>query len=156
MATKHRIGMRCYNPYVPNEVWALFKKELRKIIQMAFPDQKLSATEFYWQGFSFADEYIRIIPKDDKKVDWKKMWDVLQFVANEFGMKIDFIYQEVPVFHALREDDGFERKYSSYSLVNVRTWNTEELDSFLESYSTETLKEKYTKMFRTATSGLND
>ena len=102
MATKQRIGIRCYNPYVPNDIWKLFKKELRKIISIAFPEQKLSVTEFYWQGFSIAEEYIRIIPKDDKVVDWTKMWNVIQFVANVFGMEINYVYKEEPVFCALK------------------------------------------------------
>lgn len=143
MATKQRNGIRCYNPYVPNEVWDIFKKDLRKIIAIAFPAQKFSVSEYYWQHFSVADEYIRITPKSDGEVDWKKVWVVLDFVAHEFGMKVDFIYQESPTFKTLREDTLFERKYASYSLKNIRTWTTEELNEFIEKHSFEELKTKY-------------
>lgn len=143
MATKQRIGMRCYNPYVPNEVWDLFKKDLRKIFTLAFPTQKFSITEFYWQGFSIADEYIRIIPKREGCVDWKRVWEVLDFVAHEFGMKVDCVYKEEPTFRTLIEDDLFERKYSSYSLVNIRTWTPKELDEFIANHSFEEVESKY-------------
>ena len=146
MAKKQRIGIRCHNPYVPNEIWELFKKELRKILVVAFPKQKLSVTEFYWQGFSVENEYIRRAPKDEKNVDSSKVWTILQFVSGEFGMQINFVYQKEPVFRALREDDLFERNSSSYSLINIRTWDVNELDEFLETYSTVKLKEKYTSL----------
>ena len=135
--------MRCYNPFVPNEIWDIFKKDLRKIFAVAFPDQKFSIKEFYWQGFSASDEYIRITPQNDGTVDWKKVWDVLDFVAHEFGMKVDFVYREEPFFKAQREDDLFDRKYSSYSLVNTRTWTIPELDEFLEHHSYEGVEKKY-------------
>lgn len=142
MSKKMRIGIRCYNPYVPNQVWELFKLDLRKIFRLAFPNQKFSITEFYWQGFSVADEYIRIKPLDSNTVDWKKVWSVLDFVAHEFGMAIEFIYQEEPVFRTLREDILFPRKYASYSLKNIRTWTIAELNDFLANHSFEALKEK--------------
>jgi hypothetical protein len=143
MATKQRIGMRCYNPYVPNEVWDIFKRDLRKIFKIAFPEQRFSITEFYWRAFSVADEYIRIRPQEGESVDWKKVWAVLDFVANEFGMTVEFIYCEEPVFKTLREDTLFPRKYASYSLKNIRTWTIQELDSFLATHSFETLEAKY-------------
>ena len=138
-----RIGMRCYDPFVPNEVWDLFKKDLRKVFAIAFPHQKFSITEFYWQGFSYADEYIRIIPKGEGIPDWGKVWKVLDFTAHEFGMKVDFVYREEPFFKAQHVDDLFERKYSSYSLKNIRTWTREELDDFLANHSFEKVKSKY-------------
>lgn len=143
MATKIRIGLRCHNPYVPNDVWDIFKKDLRKIFSLAFPSQKFSITEFYWQGFSVADEYVRITPKSEEATDWKRVWDVLEFVAHEFGMKIKFVYREEPSFRAMRADDLFARKYSSYSLENIRTWTHEELDDFLTKHSFEEVKAKY-------------
>ena len=143
MATKMRMGMRCYKKYVPTEVWDVFKKDLRKIVTLAFPDQKFSVTEYYWEGFSVADEYIRIRAKSEGVVDWKRMWRVLDFVAREFGMQVKFVYQEIPVFCAKREDDLFERKYSNYSLISNRTWTENELDDFLADHSIEKVKAKY-------------
>lgn len=143
MAKKQRIGIECMNPYVPNKVWDIFKKDLRKIFAIAFPEQKFSITEFYWRGFPFDEEYIRIIPKSEGPVDWKKVWDTLQFVANEFGMAIQFVYMEEPVFKCLKEDTLFDRKHSSYTLVNIRTWTKAELDAFLENHTFEGLKAKY-------------
>lgn len=143
MAKKLRIGMRCYNPYVPNEVWDVFKADLRNLFKIAFPDQKFSITEFYWQGFSVADEYIRIKPLDSNPIDWKRVWSTLDFVAHEFGMTIEFIYREEPTFRTLREDDLFPRKYASYSLKNIRAWTTAELDEFLADHSFDALKQKF-------------
>ena len=143
MATKPRIGLRCYNPYVPNDVWDIFKKDLRKLFKEAFPDHDFQITEFYWQGFPTSAEYIRIRPKDDRPVDWKRVWSVLDFTARSFGMKINYVYQEDPGFRCLSEDTLFERKYSSYSLKNIRTWTDEELDAFLKSHSFDKLREQY-------------
>ena len=147
MAKKVRIGLRCYNPYVPNEVWDLFKTELRKVFKLAFPDKKFGITEFFWQGFSVANEYIRITPKDEETVDWTRVWEVLDLTANYFGMKIQFLYQEHPGFKPKTVDDLFEREYSSYSLVNIREWTIPDLDEFLSSYSFEELKQKYKETF---------
>jgi hypothetical protein len=36
-------------------------------------------------------------------------------------MAIQFVYMEEPVFKCLKEDTLFERKHSSYTLVNIRT-----------------------------------
>lgn len=143
MAKKHRIGIECMNPYVPNKVWDIFKNDLRKIFKIAFPEFKFSITEFYWQDFDYSKEYIRIIPKSEGAVDWKKVWETLEFTANEFGMSIEFLYQEEPVFKCLKEDTLFERKYASYSLKNIRTWTKSELDEFVETHSFEELKAKY-------------
>ena len=143
MATKPRIGLRCYNPYVPNEVWDIFKKDLRKLFKEAFPDRAFQITEYYWQGFSTANEYIRIAPKDEHHVDWKRVWNVLDFAAQGFGMTIDHVYQEEPVFRSFSEDTLFERKHSSYSLKNSRTWTIEELNAFLDSHSFDELRKKY-------------
>ena len=143
MARKVRIGLRCYNPYVPNEVWDMFKVDLRKIFKAAFPDEKFSIGEFYWQGFSVANEYIRITPKNTEFSDWGKVWKVLDFVAHEFGMAIQFVYQEHPGFKPLKEDTLFDREYASYSLINIRTWTTSELDEFIANHSYEELKLKY-------------
>ena len=143
MAKKVRIGARCYNPYVPNEVWNLFKVEVRKIFKMAFPDEKFSICEFYWQGFSVAEEYVRIIPKNTEFSDWGKVWKILDFAANEFGMKINFVYQEKPYFKALREETLFERTCGNYSLTSIKDWTTSELDRFIANYSFEELKQRY-------------
>ena len=143
MARKIRIGIRCCNPYVPNEIWKLFKVELRKIFKVAFPDEKFTISEFYWQGFSIADEYIRITPKSTDFSDWGKVWKVLDFTAREFGMAIEFTYQMYPRFAVLREDTLFARDYGNYSLINIKTWNTNELDEFISKYSSEELKLKY-------------
>ena len=143
MAKKVRIGLRCYNPYVPNEIWEIFKTDLRKLFKIAFPNKKFSITEFYWQGFSVASEYVRITPKDESDVDWQKVWNVLSFASDCFGMKIQFVYQEHPGFKPKTEDDLFEREYSSYSLISNKTWTIPELDEFLSSYSFEGLKQKY-------------
>lgn len=143
MAKKIRIGLRCYNPYVPNEIWDLFKGELRKIFKIAFPNVKFSISEFYWQGLSAANEYIRITPKDNNFSDWEKVWNTLNFTAREFGMEIQFVYQEHPCFKPLKEDNLFEREYANYSLINIRTWTISELDEFITNYSFEELRLKY-------------
>lgn len=143
MATKIRIGMRCYNPFVPNEVWDLFKKELRQIFKIAFPNQVFQISEFYWANFPVTEEYIRIRPKDEAPVDWKRIWTVLDFTAQEFGMKIRCIYQKRPQFHVFTEDPLFERKYAEYSLINIRTWTIAELDEFLKTHSFDELRQNY-------------
>ena len=143
MAKKPRIGIRCYNPYVPNEVWDMFKIDLRKMFKSVFAEEKFLISVFYWQGFSVADEYIRVTPKNDTFSDWKKVWDVLDFVAKAFGMKIDCVYEEVPVFKVHKEDSLFKRDYTSYCLKNTRTWTNAELDDFISKHSFEELKFKF-------------
>ena len=143
MAKKVRIGIRCRNPYVPKEVWDLFKPELRKIFKIAFPDEKFSICEFYWQDFSIAEEYVRITPKNPEFSDWAKVWRVLDFASNEFGMKINFVYQKEPYFKAMREDSLFKRDCGNYSLTSIRNWTISELDEFMANYSFEELKLKY-------------
>ena len=149
MATKIRIGARCHNPHVPNEVWDLFKKELRKVFKLAFPEQTFSITEFYWRDFPTCNEYIKIIPKEKGKLDWKKVWDVLSFTANEFGMAIQFLYHRTSgsIFELFQEESLIDRDESRYSLVSTRKWTIPDLDAFLASYSFETLKEKYEEAF---------
>ena len=146
MARKPRIGLRCYDPYVPNEIWNLFKVELRKIFKVAFPNEKFTIGEFYWQGFSVANEYIRITPKSTEFSDWGKVWQVLNLVAHEFGMAIQYVYQEHPGFKLHKEDTLFAREYGNYSLINIRTWTTDELDAFVANYSFEDLKSKYNEI----------
>ena len=150
MATKVRSGSRCSNPNVPNEIWDLFKKDLRKIFKLAFPEQKFAITEFYWQDFPTYWEYLKFIPKLDAIVDWKKVWDVLSFVAHEFGIAIQFVYERTPgsLFVLHETETLFERKESRYTLMSTREWTIPDLDAFLESYSFETLKARYFKEFK--------
>ena len=146
MARKVRIGIRCYDTYVPNEVWAMFKVEVRKMFKVAFPDEKFSISEFYWQGFSTENEYIRITPKNTAFSDWGKVWKVLNFFAHEFGMTINFVYQKIPYFEALKNDTLFKRDDSNYSLKGIKSWTEAELDKFLANYSFEEIKSKYSEV----------
>lgn len=153
MATKIRIVARCSNPNVPNEVWDLFKKELRKFFKLAFPDQKYTITEFYWQSFPTYWEYLKLVPKLESEVDWKRVWDVLSFVANAFGLAIQFVYEKTPgaLFIQHETDTLFERTESRYILCSTREWTIPELDAFLESYSFDALKKKYYEEFAIST-----
>lgn len=143
MARKPRIGLRCYNPYVPGEIWELFKPAFRALIKIGFPGQKLSVTEFYWQGFMPYNEYIRITPKDDIPVDWKRVWKILAFSTEYFFMKIDCLYKEDNGLEILHEDTLFPRAYADYSLKSSREWTLTELDGFLANYSFDEMKQKF-------------
>lgn len=142
-ARKPRIGLRCYNPYIPNEIWELFKPAFRKLLKLAFPEQKLAMTEYYWQGFPVMKEYIRLTPKDSSPVDWEKVWALLSFTTEAFGIKIECLYKEDNGLEILHEETGFERPYSDYSLASNREWTIQELNDFLSTYSFDDLKTKY-------------
>lgn len=147
MARKSRIGLRCYDPYVPNEIWVLVKKELRTALKNNFPNNKFSLTEFYWQGFSVANEYIRIKTQNEHPVDWSKIWELITLVLDVFGMKIQFVYQQHPGFVAHEVDTLFERQYTEYSLTNARTWTIQELDEFLAIYDSHKIQAAISNKF---------
>lgn len=147
MAKKSRIGLRCYNPYVPNEIWDLAKKELRTALKTNCPNNKFSVTEFYWQGFSVANEYIRIKPTNDYPVDWGEIFRLITLVLDVFGMKIQFVYQQHPGFAPHKVDPLFERQYTEYSLTNARTWTIQELDEFLAIYDSHKIQAAISNKF---------
>ena len=143
MARKPRIGLRCHNPYVPGEIWELFKPAFRKLLKLDFPDAKMSVTEYYWQGFPPYEEYIRITPKDNTDIDWRRVWSVLEYTASVFGMKIVCLYKEDNGLEILHEDTMFARPYSDYALASTRNWTISELNDFLAKYSFEEVKKKF-------------
>ncbi len=130
---KRRTLKRCYNPYVPNEVWDLYKKDLRKLFKHAFPQQKFSITEYFSRSCDQDREYIKIRPVDDHPVDWPKVCEVVELTAREFGMKT-----LIPA-----SDDPSSRNYSRFCLGNIRTWTIKQLDDFLANHSYEALEKKY-------------
>ncbi len=130
---KFRTPHRIYNPFVPNEIWDLFKKDLRKIIKHAFPEQKFSITEYYWRNFPVNDEYIRMRPMDEHPVDWAKANTVMDYLTREFGMKV-LTYPS---------EDPSEYNYSRFTIGNIRTWTIEQLEAFLANHSYEVIENKY-------------
>ncbi len=124
---KFRGAHRCYNPYVPTEIWELFKKDLRKLFKHVFPEQKFAITEYYRRNFPVDWEYIKTKPADDHPVDWQQVCNVVDFAAHQFGMKILICPHEDPEF----------------TLGNIRTWTIEQLDAFLANHSYEDFEKKY-------------
>ena len=130
---KFRIDHRVYNPYVPNEIWDLFKKDLRKLFKHAFPEQKFNITEYYRRNFPVDWEYIKTAPADDHPIDWPSVCKVVDFAAHEFGMKI----------LVSPHGDPSARDYPEFTLGNIRTWTEGQLDVFLANHSYEGFEKKY-------------
>ena len=130
---KYRSLHRVDNPYVPNEIWDLFKKDLRKITKHAFPEQSFSITEYYWRNFPLDDEYIRFRSKDEHSVDWPEICKIMAFLSRIFGMKV----------HTRPSEDPAKYDYGRFTLGNIRTWTEEQLDAFLANHSYESIEEKY-------------
>ena len=130
---KYRPIQRCLNPYVPNEIWDLFKKDLRKLIKHVFPDQSYSITDYYWRNFPIDDEYIRFQPKDADNIDWLKICLVMRFLTRQFGMKV----------LTRPSANTSDYNYGRFSLGNIRTWTIEQLDEFLANHSYETIEKLF-------------
>ena len=130
---KFRTDHRVYNPYVPNEIWNLFKKDLRKIIKHVFPEQSFAITEYYWRNSSVNDEYIRFQSKDGRSIDWPRICNVMAFLSRIFGMKV----------LTLPSEDPTKYNYGRFTLGNIRTWTIAQLDTFLANHSYEAIEEKY-------------
>ena len=130
---KFRSLHRVQDPYVPNEIWDIFKKDLRKLVKHAFPEQKFSITEYYWRNFPIDWEYIRMRPMDELPIDWAKACKVMDFLSREFGMKV-LTYPS---------EDPSNYDYSRFTLGNIRTWNIGQLDEFLATHSYEDIEKKY-------------
>lgn len=140
MANKQRIGMRCYGNYVPNEIWFLYKRDLKKLLKILFPSQEFVVTEFYWQGYSMEDEYLRLKPKTDQLVDWLRVFRLIDTLASKFGMSMDKGYKEYYEKHA---NDPEEEKFRNYILESNRTWTETDLDEFLTKHSFENIANEY-------------
>ena len=128
MATKGRNGIELLNPYVPNRVWALFKTALRKELKKKYPSSKMRVSEWYWQGFSIADEYIRIAQEEEGSVPYETIEALLCGEAAVFGMKIASVYPEV-------NQETNKIKYVNYILKNTRTWTKEQMNEFIEWFN---------------------
>lgn len=132
----------CYKDFIPYDLWTLYKKEVRKIFAIAFPDQKFSFTETTIPHSS-GEEQLRLTPKTGGPIDWKRVWSVLDFVAHEFNMKLFYTYQEKPLYQIWYEEPLIERPYSNYSFKGTKEWTGKELAEFIENYSFEKVKERF-------------
>lgn len=132
MGSKDRIGMRCYNPYVPNEIWAIYKKDLKALIKHVFPQRVFQISEFFNQGCAYVHEFIRVRAQDGLPVDWDTIKAIVSFLSLIFGMRIWIDY---PSDMTIYVGDTTDWKFYSYELENVRTWTEEELDEFLSKHS---------------------
>ena len=119
---------------VPDKVWDLYKKSLRKILKVILPSDKLQVAEFEWRGFSALYEYIRITQIIDGYVKWTDIISIVDFMAYRFGMQIDLFFLD-DAYSQKTKSFNSNKKYLSVILNNTRTWTTDETTIFLDTFS---------------------